>query len=236
MQVQTQEHPPATGESELLRRMRGGDSHAFAALMRQNNRRLYRLARGILHDEHEAEDAVQEGYLRAFAHLASFKGEATLATWLARIVVNEALGRLRRRRPVSDINSLADSLASDAPADGTGALPASPEQLAARQEIRRAIEHAVDTLPTPFRAVFVLRAIEQLSTKETADLLGIPEETVKTRFHRANRLLREMLSEEFASIWDNAFPFAGSRCDRLVAHVLDRLARVGVGLETIGSA
>src|SRR5205814_2910464 len=147
MQVQTQEHPPASGESELLRRMRGGDSHAFAALMRQNNRRLYRLARGILHDEHEAEDAVQEGYLRAFAHLASFKGEATLATWLARIVVNEALGRLRRRRPVSDINSLADSLASDAPADGTGALPASPEQLAARQEIRRAIEHAVDTLP-----------------------------------------------------------------------------------------
>jgi RNA polymerase sigma-70 factor, ECF subfamily len=214
-------------DSELLARIRGGDAAAFAQLMRVNNRRLYRLARGILKDEGEAEEAVQEGYLRAFTHLDGFKGEASLATWLARIVGNEALARLRRRRPSVEIGSLADSLS----ADSAHSEPASPEHLAARREIRRAIEAAVDTLPAPFRSVFVLRAVEGLSIRETAAWLGIPEETVKTRFHRANRLLRGALSQEFAAIWDDAFPFAGSRCDRIVAAVLAQLARLGITRE-----
>jgi RNA polymerase sigma-70 factor (ECF subfamily) len=215
--------------------MRAGDPHAFAVLMRDNNRRLYRLARGILNDEHEAEDAVQEGYVRAFAHLGSFKGEASLSTWLARIVANEALGRLRRKRPTSDIDALADSLAAEGPGGGAPSA-ASPEHAAARREIRRAIESAIDALPEPFRIVFVLRVVEQLSIRETAALTGLAEETVKTRLHRANRLLRQALSQEFAAILEDAFPFAGARCDRIVAGVLARLARAGIAFETVGSA
>jgi RNA polymerase sigma-70 factor (ECF subfamily) len=217
MRPMIEEILPAGGERELLARIRGGDAAAFAALMRQNNRRLYRLARGILKDENEAEEAVQESYLRAFVHLGRFKGEASLATWLARIVANEALGRLRRRRPGTEITALT---AADMPI-GAGA---DPEHAAARREIRKAIEKAIDTLPAAFRTVFMLRAVEQLSIKETAEFLGIPEDTVKTRFHRANDRLRRSLSKEFASIWDDAFPFAGERCNRMVAAVLARIA------------
>ncbi len=215
-------------DAELLTRMQGGDAAAFAALMRSNNRRLYRLARGILKDADDAEEAVQEGYFHAFTHLGGFAGDASLATWLARIVVNEALDRLRRRRPSVEIGGLADSLAADSMPGRLAHPPTSPEHLAARREIRREIEHAIDALPAAFRTVFVLRAVEQLSIKETAACLGIPPETVKTRFHRAKRLLRQALSEEFAAIWEDAFPFAGRNCDRLVASVLDRLARCGV--------
>jgi len=211
---------------DLLSRMRGGDADAFVSVVRGNNRRLYRLARGILKDEGEAEEAVQEGYLRALTHLDGFKGEASLATWLARIVVNEALGRLRRRRPSVDITELDDSLAVDS-ADCAGESGASPEQSAARQEIRRAVEHALDALAPQFREVFVLRIVEQFSTGETAACLGIPEETVKTRLHRANKLLRATLSGEFGAIWDDTFPFAGQRCDRMVERVLAELARRG---------
>jgi RNA polymerase sigma-70 factor (ECF subfamily) len=223
------------GDGELLRRMRGGDADAFAAVMRRNNQRLYRLARGILRDPDDAEEAVQEGYLRAFTHLDGFKGEASLATWLARIVANEALGCLRRRRPNVELDAVADTLVTDSPSGMPDPASLNPERSAARQEIRRAIEAAVDALPAPFRTVFVLRAIEQLSTRDTALALGIPEETVKTRFHRANRLLRESLSEHFAAIWDDAFPFAGARCDRIVANVLARLIATGIGCEATAS-
>src|ERR1043166_2011875 len=212
------------GDGEVLQRMRGGDTDAFAAVMRRNNQRLYRLARGILRDADDAEEAVQEGYIRAFTHLDGFKGEASLATWLARIVTNEALGSLpaaphRRNQPP--------------PSSAPERTAATPERAAARREIRRATESAVDALPAPFRTVFVLRAIEQLSTRDTAAALGIPEETVKTRFHRANRLLRDALSGHFVSIWDDAFPFAGARCDRIVTAVLLRLMTArAVAVET----
>lgn len=211
------------GDGELLARMRDGDASAFALVMRSHNRRLYRLARGILRDEAEAEDAVQEGYVRAFTHLDGFKGEASLATWLARIVVNEALYRLRRQRPsiaIDDANALPALASALADRETSG----SPEHMAARREIRLAVECAVDALPAPFRTVFVLRIIEQLSVRETADCLSIPEETVKTRLYRANRLLRQSLSAQFASIFEETFPFAGGRCDRLVARVLARIA------------
>ena len=205
-------------DAELLALMRRGEPAAFAALMRQNNRRLYRLARSIVRDETEAEDVVQETYVRALAHLDQFRGEASLTTWLARIAANEALGRLRRRRPTVDL----------AQAENVVALPSvgaviNPENVAARREIRRVIERAVDALPANFRTVFMLRAVEQMSIDETASLLGIPAETVKTRFHRANRQLRQALSDEFASILDDAFPFAGARCDALMGRVLARL-------------
>ncbi len=170
-----------------------------------------------MRDESEAEDVVQETYVRALAHLDEFRGEASLTTWLARIAANEVLGRLRRR-PTVDLAQAENVIVL--PSAG-GAI--NPESAAARREIRRVIERAVDELPANFRTVFMLRAVEQMSVEETAALLGIPPETVKTRFHRANRQLRQALSAEFAAILDDAFPFAGERCDALMGRVLARL-------------
>lgn len=211
------------GDAALLAAMRRGERLAFETLMRQNNRRLYRLARSIMRNDSEAEDVVQEGYVRALAHLDGFKGEASLATWLARIVANEALGRVRRRRPAAELDDLTAASRGCEPALMTSPA-ASPENAAARREIRDLIEKAIDTLPPQFRAVFVLRAVEQMSTEETADLLGIAPATVKTRLHRANKLLRQRLSDRLESILDDVFPFAGPRCDRILCNVLERLA------------
>ena len=219
---------PRAADAELLALMREGHSSAFATLMRSNNRRLYRLARGILDDDAEAEEAVQESYVRAFTHLSGFKGESSLATWLARIVCNEALGRLRRRRPTVDLDDLSETLAADGEGGAVVEEAINPESAVARQEIRRAIETAVAALPPAFRAVFMMRAIEQMSIEETASCLDIPADTVKTRFHRANRLLRQALTAQFAAILDGAFPFAGARCDQLMNRVLDRLQLVPV--------
>ena len=211
------------GESELLSGLRAGRSSAYAALMRRNNQRLYRLARGVLGDDAEAEEAVQAGYIRAFTHIDSFKGEASVSTWLARIVLNEAMMRQRKRRPTVDIDDVSEQALDAGPAATSTRREPSPEQALARREIGRAIERAVDALPSAFRSVFVLRAIEQLSIGETAVSLGIPEETVKTRLHRANKLLRGTLAENFGAIFEDAFPFLGRRCDRLVAAVLGQL-------------
>jgi RNA polymerase sigma-70 factor (ECF subfamily) len=211
---------PGDGDAELLARMRAGLPDAFAQLMRSNNQRLYRLARGFLDNAAEAEEALQESYVRAFTHLDRFRGESSLATWLARIVLNEALGRLRRRRPMADLDGAEEAVAAgDAPAP-------TPEQEIARREIRRAIERAVDDLPPAFRSVFIMRAVEEMSIEETAVCLGIPGDTVKTRFHRANKQLRRALSAQFGALVEGAFPFLGSRCDGLVAAVLDRLGLV----------
>jgi len=213
-------------DAELLAGMRAGNSAAFAALMRNNNQRLYRLARGFLRDDLEAEEAVHDGYVSAFTHLDGFRGGSSLATWLARIVSNEALARLRRRRPTVEIGEMAETLAAtDGPL--TTAEP-TPEQAIARREIRNAIEKAVDELPPYFRSVFMLRAIEQMSVEETASCLGIPGETVKTRLHRANKLLRQALTTQFGTIFDDVYLFLGARCDRLVATVLQH---IGVSAE-----
>lgn len=209
-------------EGELLAAAQRGSVAALAELMGRNNQRLFRLARSILRDDAEAEDVVQESYLRAFAALDGFKGDAALGTWLSRIVVNEALGRLRRRRPTVDLDDLAEVPAGAAPE-----ADSSPEHSAARGEIRRLVEHALDGLPEPFRVVFVLRAVEQLSIAETATCLGIPAQTVKTRFHRANAQLRRALRTELGSILDDLFPFAGSRCRGLAARVLAHLGHGG---------
>lgn len=217
---ETEVLPPADAETVLL--LRAGHAPAFAALMRRNNQRLYRLARGIVKDDAEAEEIVQEGYLRAFSKIDGFDGRSSLATWLARIVLNEALGRLRGRHPTVGIDEVADLL----PAGGAVAGlddDASPERAIARNEVRRAIERAVDRLPAQFRAVFILRAVEQMSIAETAASLGIPCDTVKTRLHRANKLLRRALSAEFGSLLDGAFPFLGARCDGMVRRILKRL-------------
>jgi RNA polymerase sigma-70 factor (ECF subfamily) len=225
--VVSERTPEGFADAELLAGMRAGNSAAFAAFMRSNNQRLYRLARGFLRDDLEAEEAVHDGYVSAFTHLDGFRGGSSLATWLARIVSNEALARLRRRRSTVDISEMAETLAAD---DGplTTAQP-TPEQAIARREIRNAIEIAVDELPPYFRSVFMLRAVEQLSVEETASCLGIPGETVKTRFHRANKLLRRALAMQFGAIFEDMYPFLGARCDRLVATVLQRIGMTETG-------
>lgn len=209
-------------EAALLAGIRRGDREAVTQVLQTHNRTLWRLARSILRDDAEAEDVVQETYARAFASIDGFRGQARLGTWLARIALNEALGRLGRRRSALDVSDFAETLADDHPGSLVTAPPR-PEHFAAQQEIRRMVEQAVDALPLPFRAAFVLRVVEQKSIEETADTLGIPAATVKTRLHRANEQLRLRLGADLAAVFDDAFPFGGMRCQRLTGTVLARV-------------
>jgi len=203
---------------------------AFRALMREHNQALFRTARAILRDDAEAEEAVQEAWMQAYKGLETFRGDSKISTWLIRIVANEALGRLRRKRrtakviPMS-IDDSPDEFARDNTPDETHG--AAPEVQALRGEVRRLIETRIDSLPDQFRAVFVLRAVEELSVEETAAALGIPEATVRTRFFRARSLLRESFSREMDLAVENAFQFLGARCDRITAAVMARIADAG---------
>jgi RNA polymerase sigma-70 factor, ECF subfamily len=214
----------AADEMSLVRRAREGDERAFRTIMERHNRRLYRVARAMLKDDSEAEDAVQEAYVRAFAALADFRGEASLATWLTRITVNEALGRKRKQRPTIELEAL------EALQERTAQIihfpnmtDSDPERSAAQHEIRRMLEASIDQLPEAFRTVFVMRDVEEFSIDETATLLGIRPETVKTRLHRARRMLREGLDQQLVATLKDTFPFAGARCNRITESVLARL-------------
>jgi RNA polymerase sigma-70 factor, ECF subfamily len=216
----------STSDGELVRLALEKDGDAFRTIMQRHNRRLYRLARAVVDDDSEAEDIVQETYVLAFTNLATFRGEAGLATWLMSIALNEARGRLRRRRSTVDL-AILDSIEGGAaqPASfPSGATPDDPERTAAQQEIRRLLERAIDNLPELFRVVFVMRAVEDLSIAETASLLGLRPETVKTRLHRARRLLRRALAEQLASSLTGVFPFDGMRCERMTQEVMRRFA------------
>src|SRR5215472_1658442 len=216
--------PAATGDAELVKRALDRDEAAVRTIIKANNRRLYRLARGILRNDGEAEDVVQETYVRAFTHLTDFRGESGLSTWLSRIAMNEALGRLRRQRPGLELSSLP-----------SGTLEAQiiqfpllsdtddPEKTMAQREIQRAVEGAIDELPEPFRMVFITRVVEGMNVEETADILGLKPETVKTRLHRARTMLRDNVERKIGPVVMEAFPFAGRRCDRLTEAVLTRL-------------
>jgi RNA polymerase sigma-70 factor (ECF subfamily) len=209
--------------ADLVAGARRGEPAAVRAIIRQQNQRLYRMARAILGDAAEAEDALQEAYVRAFASIAAFRGDAQLGTWLGRIVINEALGRLRRRRPTVDLAAL-----DGAPADSGRIIPfpsppLDPERAMAQREIHTLVEQAIDRLPPPFRAVLVARLVEDMSIEETAAILGILPETVKTRLHRARHLVRRDIERSVGDVLGAVFPFAGRRCDRLTERVLDRL-------------
>lgn len=214
----------AASDTGLIDRLRRGDPAAATALMQRHNRALWRIARGILKDEVEAEDAVQDTYVRALTHIEGFRGGSSLATWLSRIAVNEALRRLGQRKPSVGLDDVADRLIAEGPSAFRPADAPDPEREAARRELRRLVEIAIDELAAPYRAVFIMRAVEQMSIEETARSLGIPSETVKTRLHRANRCLREKLGGEIAAAIEGIFPFAGARCHRLQQAVLRRLA------------
>jgi RNA polymerase sigma factor (sigma-70 family) len=208
-------------DAALVERAQQRDGAAFWLIIKRHNQRLYRVARAVLDDDTEAEDIVQETYIHAFAHLSEFRAEARLSTWLTRIALNEAVGRRRRRRPTVDLKVVEDMPAPFSP------HKSDPEEATALAEIRRLLERAVDALPEHFRIVFVMRDVEEMSTEETAVLLGLRPQTVKTRLHRARRLLRETLQDKLATVFSDTFPFAGARCDRLAQFVLDRL---GIGL------
>ena len=211
-------------DAELAHRVGGGDTAAFEILMRRYNRTLFRTARAILRDDAEAEDALQEAYLQAYQAIGGWRKEAKLSTWLARIVANEALMRLRKQARRAEIVPLQSS----ATLEGLNEIPDTdmnkiPEREAQRVEMRRLLEAQIDSLPDDYRAVFMLRAVEELTVEETAAVLGIPPATVRSRLFRARSLLREALASRMDLACEEAFAFAGERCDRIVANVLKRL-------------
>jgi RNA polymerase sigma-70 factor (ECF subfamily) len=214
----------ALNDGELVQHALDRNPAAFREIMQRNNRRLYRIARGVLRDSAEAEDAVQDAYIAAFSHLESFRGDSALSTWLSRIVMNEALGRLRRRGSAPTTAPL-----DEAPPEAEiipfplSASNNDPERSMAQRQILELVERATDTLPDVYRMVFVTRIIEGMSVEETAELLGIKAETVKTRLHRARQLLRDRLDDQIGPVLMHAFPFAGARCERMTAATLKRL-------------
>ena len=212
----------ASGEAALVARALARDPVALAQIMRLNNRRLYRAAWGILRDEQEAEDAVQDCYLKAFAALPSFRGEAALSTWLTRIAINEALMRRRKRQAqAASIGNVIPLRPDETPAaEPTEDSALSPEAAAMRAQLRPYLQDAVGSLPEDQRAVFVLRALEELSVEETAQILDLNPQTVRTRFLRARRKLQERLQRELKLTFGDMLPFAGARCDRLIQRVL----------------
>ena len=212
-----------TADAELVARARSRDEAAVRSIMQSNNRRLYRLARGILRNDSEAEDVVQETYVRAFTNLERFRGESSLSTWLARIAMNEALGRLRRQRPSVEWTSLSQGALEAQIIQFPLSSADDPEKSMAQREIQRVVEHAIDELPEAFRIVLITRVIEGMNVEETADILGLKPETVKTRLHRARTMLRDQIEKKIGPLVMEAFPFAGKRCERLTEAVLKRL-------------
>ncbi|HEY1505352.1 MAG TPA: RNA polymerase sigma factor [Stellaceae bacterium] len=216
----------ARSEDDLVARARAHDELAIRALIQRHNQRLYRIARGILRDDFEAEDALQEGYLKAFSHLDDFAGNAAIGTWLCRIVMNEALGRLRQRRPTVEWNSMEDAGMPSAEIvrfSTDGSRP-DPERALAQRQIRGLLEQAIDRLPEDFRIVLIARVVEEMSIQETAALLDIRPETVKTRLHRARVLLRRTIEAQIGPMATEVFPFEDPRCRRTADIVIGRLA------------
>ncbi len=213
---------PAREETPIVDRARLGDAAAIREIIRQNNRRLFRVARAVLRDDSEAEDVVQETYVRAFIHLDGFQGHAALSTWLTRIALNEALMRRRRRRPTIGIDTLAETDETEIPMAPSPAP--GPEIAYARTETRELLQRAIDSLAEPFRLVLILRDVEGMSVEETAAQLDIRAETVKTRLFRARRMLRAYLQAEFAAGLVDLFPFDGARCERMADRVLAAVA------------
>lgn len=213
-------------DAALAADVASGDPAAFETLMRRHNRQLYRLARATLRDDAEAEDALQEAYLRAIRAIGRFRGESSLATWLSRLVLHECLGRLRREGRRSGIVQLVSRDADEGvehESMNDRSTQATPHDFAERSEVRALLERKLDELPEAFRTVFVLRGVEEMEVGEVAQCLGIPEATVRSRFFRARSLLRESLARDFDLAERDVFSFGGSHCDRVVAAVLRRL-------------
>lgn len=216
-------HSSAAQETGLVRRAVAGDVEAAREIIKSHNQRLYRLVRAVVRSNADAEDVLQDAYLRAFGSLESYRGEASLSTWLSRIALNAALVHLRaqkRRKRIAPAVGPAE--AEVIPFPGASST-ADPERVMAQRQLLHLVEEATDALPEAFRLVFVARIIEGLSVEETAVLLDLPPATVKTRLHRARKLIRVRLEEQIGPVLVDAFPFAGTRCDRLTDAVLEKL-------------
>ena len=211
-------------EACLIARAIENDAAAVRLIMQRNNRRLYRIARSVVKDDGEAEDVLQEAYGRAFTHLREFRGTSSISTWLSRIVLNEALGRLRRRQDTVDWTSMENQRASvEVISFSLVAAQLDPERIVGQRQIHKLLEQAIDDLPDTLRLVLVARAIEEMSIEDTAELLAIRPQTVKTRLHRARILLRAKLERDLGPLLTETFPFGGERCARMTSSVLERL-------------
>src|SRR5579859_5361575 len=208
-------------DEEVVDRVRAGETALYEIIMRRYNQRLYRVARAILRDDSEAEDVMQDAYVRAYHHLDQFASRAPFSAWLTRIAVHEALARQRQRNRVQNVD--------ERDADGGFLMDLAepspdPEQTASKTELGHLLEEAVLALPEQFRTVVMLRDIEELNTAEAAAALEISEENVKVRLHRGRAILREWLLSRVGTNATEAFPFMGGRCDRVVQNVLARLS------------
>jgi RNA polymerase sigma-70 factor (ECF subfamily) len=217
--------PTTLSDEEVVARVLAGDTSLFEILMRRYNQRLFRVARGILADDAEAEDVAQEAWLRAFRELAGFRGEARFSTWLTRIACHEALARAHRRRrlvpilsPITGGGGGGGGEPPEPPAESPG-----PERDLENRELQTLLRAAVEVLPDPLRSVFCLREIELLSTEQTAEALGLTVENVRVRLHRAKRSLRQTLDERIGREVRRLYLFDGPRCDRMVERVFAAL-------------
>ena len=211
----------AIPDEEVVRRVRAGETALYEILMRRYNQRLYRVGRSILRNEADAEDVMQETYVRAYEHLAEFRGSAQFSTWLTRIAIHEALARVRKRARTDDFDALPNAELHMTPRNT--AFSDNPEHQTYDHELKVILEHAVDRLPEDYRSVFVLRIVEELSIAETAECLDLTIETVKTRLHRSRALLRNQLQRRAGIVAKEVFPFHLSRCDRVVENVFRRI-------------
>lgn len=217
--------PQGFSDEELVARILGGDSHLYEVLMRRYNQRLFRVAVSILHEQSEADDVIQETYVRAYQHLADFEGRAKFSTWLTRIAVHESLARARRSARFQSVEYIEDyngDIMSPLTSSGHD-----PEQEASRRELSAVLEKAILGLPEDYRMILMMRHIEEMSTEETAECLQISEQNVKTRLFRARALLRKQLYTQVGAAGVEAFVFLGARCDRVVKRVLQRLRVAG---------
>jgi RNA polymerase sigma-70 factor, ECF subfamily len=209
-------------DEEIVARILGGEIELFELIMRRHNQRLYRAARAIVRDESEAEDVMQGAYVRAYVHLKQFAGKAKFSTWLTRIAVHEALARLRNRNRYDEPGPTLET--SEDPMDRLPSAENTPEEHLQTRELGNVLEEAIESLPPGFRAVFMLRAVEEMSTSEVAECLELSEENVKVRLHRARALLKEHITQRLEGGARQAFQFHAVRCDRVVANVLQRIA------------
>jgi RNA polymerase sigma-70 factor (ECF subfamily) len=208
-------------DEQVVERVLAGDTPLFEIVMRRYNQRLYRASRAILRDDTQAEDVVQDTYVRAYHYLRQFRSEAKFSTWLTRIALNEAMARVRHSKRYEDPNETEDEIGDRMDRFPSAALD--PEQQASNSEMRHLLERWIDDLPLTYRTVFLLRDVEELSTTETAVVLDITEDNVKTRLHRARLLLRQRFYDQGKTVREEVFAFGSSRCDRIVKNVLARL-------------
>ena len=217
-------------DEDVVARVLAGETGMFEIVMRRHNQRLYRVARAILRNDGEAEDVMQDAYVRAYEHLDQFAGRAKFSTWLTRIAVHEALARHRRDNRYQELEPLSEREGD--PMDRFASLAPNPEEQASNSEIRRLLEEAVEKLPDAYRTVFVLRDVEEMSTTDTADVLEITEENVKVRLHRARALLRKSLFARAGMERKETFDFHAVRCDRVVKNVFERIQQLALKTES----